>query len=64
LKSHLWIDESTKLAGESSNRNDGEDSGSGVGVGGKDEEFVDDDGVMIGVRYIKNVLQKMLEITV
>lgn len=38
--------------------------GVGVGFGGEGESIVDEDGVVIGVRYIENVLQKMLEITI
>jgi hypothetical protein len=47
---------------------DNDTSGSGCGVGGEGEDSTDEDGdedgVMIGVRYIENVLQKMLEITI
>jgi len=43
---------------------EGDGDGFGVGVGGEGEEIMDEDGVVIGVRYIENVLQKLLEITI
>ncbi|KAL5330700.1 hypothetical protein ACEPPN_000219 [Leptodophora sp. 'Broadleaf-Isolate-01'] len=58
------LDQNIQNEDESGNEKDGRGSGFGVGVGGEDEEIVDEDGVVIGVRYIENVLQKMLEITV
>ncbi|KAH7333199.1 hypothetical protein BKA65DRAFT_507375 [Rhexocercosporidium sp. MPI-PUGE-AT-0058] len=58
------LDKNIQIEGESSDEKEGRDSGFGVGVGGDDEEIVDEDGVVIGVRYIENVLQKLLEITV
>ena len=58
------LDESTALSGRGGKGHDGKESGFGVGVGGEDEEIVDEDGAIIGVRYIENVLQKILEITV
>jgi hypothetical protein len=44
--------------------NDNDTSGFGFGVGGEGGDITDEDGVVIGVRYIENVLQKMLEITI
>ncbi len=48
-------------------RTGAEEDGKGFGVVGDSlskEEFVDEDGVVIGVRFIENVLEKMLEITI
>jgi hypothetical protein len=42
----------------------GDGFGFGFGIGGEGEEIVDEDGIVIGVKYIENVLQKMLEITI
>ncbi|KAG4433509.1 hypothetical protein IFR05_011018 [Cadophora sp. M221] len=58
------LDRYIESEGQSGDEKDSRGSGFGVGVGGEDEEIVDEDGLVIGVRYIENVLQKMLEITV
>lgn len=58
------LDQNIQSDGDSRDEKDGSGSGFGFGVGGEDEDIVDEDGVVIGVRYIENVLQKMLEITV
>ncbi|PVH75201.1 hypothetical protein DL98DRAFT_658244 [Cadophora sp. DSE1049] len=57
------LDRNIQRNGQSANEQVGSDSGFGVGVGGEDEEIVDEDGVVIGVRYIENVLHRMSEIT-
>ncbi|KAK0111123.1 hypothetical protein ONS95_001499 [Cadophora gregata] len=58
------LDRGIQSVNKPGEENGGNGSGFGVSVGGEDEEIVDEDGVVIGVRYIENVLQRILEINV
>lgn len=53
------LDQST----ESDSDNEDEKKG-GFGINDAGAELTDEDGVVIGVRYIENVLEKMQEITI
>jgi hypothetical protein len=41
-----------------------EEDGKGFGIDDNQKEFLDEDGVVIGVRFIEHVLEKMQDITI
>lgn len=43
---------------------DGKGFGVGIGIDDTQKEFLDEDGIVIGVRFIENVLEKMQDITI